>query len=295
MSILKKGLKAVKKVVKGAVKFVKKHWKAIVIVGLVVFTMGIATVGFAGFAGAMSAASAGGASGFGAFMSAVGSTMYAGVTAGLGTLGIGSGAAGSAAAAGGVEGVGLFGGHLAAALGSNSAQAGIAAQTAASAGAPSAGVTLAGLGAPASATTAPLMSGPAVGAVPAPGASLITPAVTGGPAAAPAASAGLFGGDLAKAALITTGGNAIAGWAAGKAAEEDDPLGYWGVDLTGKGGDVAPPVFQPPAAPNLYPSAAQAPQVMAPMPPVPGLMNVQPQSPYPVDQWGQPYAPGAGG
>jgi hypothetical protein len=41
-------------------------------------------------------------------------------------------------------------------------------------------------------------------------------------------------GDLAKAALITTGGSALSGFAQGKMLEEDDPKAFWGVDLRKK-------------------------------------------------------------
>ena len=76
MSFVKKAFKKVK-------NFVKKYWKVIVVAALVVFTAGIATVGFAAFAGA---------SGFSGFMGAMGSTMVAGVQ-GLGAaVGLGSGA-----------------------------------------------------------------------------------------------------------------------------------------------------------------------------------------------------------
>lgn len=72
----------VKKIVKKTVKFVKKHWKKILIAAAIVFTAGIATVGFAAFSGVSTV---------GGFFSAVGSTMVAGGAAIAGTVGIGSG------------------------------------------------------------------------------------------------------------------------------------------------------------------------------------------------------------
>lgn len=84
---------AIKKVVKGVAHFVKKYWKVIVIAAAIVFTCGIATVGLAGF----SAASAAAGGGFGGFMSAVGSTMVAGVASIGGSIGIGSGVTASTA------------------------------------------------------------------------------------------------------------------------------------------------------------------------------------------------------
>ena len=271
MSIIKKGIKAVGKVVKGVTKFVKKHWKVIAIVALSVFTMGIATVGFAGFSGAMAAAGGG----FGGFMSAVGSTMWAGVTALGGTLGLGSGASGAAAAAGNVTGAGLFSGHAAAALGSTSAKAGIAAQAAAKAGVTplmaNVGTALTGSAIPSASSLSPMIA-PASSVVPPMAAPVAASTVA--PAVAPTAARGLSG--LGQAALITTGGQMLAGWAAGKAAEEEDPRGFWGVDLTGKGGDVAPTITERPAPPTInYPNPnAMQMMVQAPLPP--GLMNAPP-------------------
>ena len=88
-------MSAVKKLVKGAVKFVKKNWKAIAVAAAVVFTAGIASVGVAGF---MTAASGGGITGA---LSAVGSTMAAGASAIGASLGITTAAAPAAGAAAG--------------------------------------------------------------------------------------------------------------------------------------------------------------------------------------------------
>lgn len=94
MSGVVKGIgKAVKGIVKGVAHFVKKYWKVIVIAAAIVFTAGIATVGVAGFSSAMAAAGGG----FGGFMSAVGSTMVAGVASIGGSLGIGQGVTASTA------------------------------------------------------------------------------------------------------------------------------------------------------------------------------------------------------
>lgn len=84
---------AVKGVVTGAVGFVKKYWKPILMAAAIVFTAGIATVGVAGFSSAMAA----GGGGFGGFMAAAGSTMTAGVASIGGSLGIGSGVTASTA------------------------------------------------------------------------------------------------------------------------------------------------------------------------------------------------------
>jgi hypothetical protein len=283
MSIIKKGIKAIGKVVKKVVSFVKDYWKEIVVVGLSVFTAGLATVGFAGFSGAMAAAGGG----FGGFMSAVGSTLYAGVGAIGATFGIGPGAQGTAAAWGGAEGASLFSGsHLAAALGSDTAAASIASQQAA--------LMPAGMHGPAAAL-AGAATGPqaAVGNV-ASGAASQT--LAGGAAAPPAAPAtaktGFFSGDLAKAALITTGGQMLSGYMQGKALEEDEPLAFWGVDLRS---DEAQGKEDVDEEDRMYaelipePGAAYTPpQVATPYGPDVEAMNVAPVGP--VQSYG-PYTP----
>jgi len=74
----------IKKTIKKTWKFVKKNWKMIVIAAAIVFTAGIATIGFAAFAAASGTV--------GGFFGAVGTTMWAGVAGIAGTMGIGSGA-----------------------------------------------------------------------------------------------------------------------------------------------------------------------------------------------------------
>jgi hypothetical protein len=144
-------MSAVKKLVKGVVHFVKKYWKVIVIVALVVFTAGIATVGLAGFSSAMAAAGGG----VGGFFSAVGSTMIAGVASIGGTFGIGSGVTASTAGgafatapavmgatASGAAGATLLNGAAAQALGfAPAAKAGAAAAKVAMANASASGMT----------------------------------------------------------------------------------------------------------------------------------------------------------
>ena len=111
MSFISKGLKKVW-------KFVKDNWVQIALAAAVVFTAGVATVGFGAFAAqgfgasaaAASATAAGATGGFTGFMSAVGSTMWAGVTGAAGSMGIGQGAAApafSAAAEAGMTHVGF--------------------------------------------------------------------------------------------------------------------------------------------------------------------------------------------
>jgi hypothetical protein len=87
----------VKKALKKVWSFIKEHWVEIVLVAAVVFTAGVATIGFSAFAGVSSV---------GGFFSAVGSTMWAGVAGVAGSMGIGQGAvvgAGGMTTAGGVS------------------------------------------------------------------------------------------------------------------------------------------------------------------------------------------------
>jgi len=91
MSFIKKALSKVW-------DFVKDHWVEIVMVAAVAFTAGVSTVGWSAFKAA--AAEQG-------FFSAVGSTMWAGVTATAGSMGIGGGASGSVAASAGATGYGV--------------------------------------------------------------------------------------------------------------------------------------------------------------------------------------------
>ena len=172
--------KAVKKVFKTAGKVVskvgsvaKKVWgnkwgRLAIIIGLSVFTAGLASGGFAAFGASMSAASAGGASGIGAFFSAVGTTMatgYGAITASVGGL-----FGGGAAAVPG--GAGVF---------SAASQAGALAGTA--------GTTLAGSTVAAGVTSSALTGG--VGSI------LGGSALAGGGAAA----AGAAGGGLASSII----------------------------------------------------------------------------------------------
>jgi len=266
MSLIKKGIKAVKKTIKSVTKFVKKHWKTIVVVAAVVFTAGVATLGAGAFMSQMAAAQ-----GFTGFMSTIGSTMYAGATAALGSLGIGGGAAGSAAAAANVTGyglgagMGLGGGYGLGAAGSAAAakaaalplsgisplmsSANALSPLASSAGLPSTGASLAVNPATGKAVGTMFQAGSAAAGA--------APAATG----LPAKAAGFFNNDLTKAALVNTGGQMLSGYAAAKASEEEDPKGYWGVDLSGKGQDVAygasQPMSQAPQAPQT--AGAQAP------------------------------------
>lgn len=226
MSGLVKGV--VKRAKKG-LKFIKKHWKKIVIAAAIVFTAGIATVGFAGF-GAASAAAGGGVGGF---LSAAGSTMAAGVASIGGTLGIGKGAA-----------LAKFGGTGYATLGTGAAaqSLGLAGSNAAMTAGRAAG--LAG----SSATTAG-QAGYGVlanSANAAPAAGWNGAAQLAGPAAAPAGATGGFFQNNA-GTLLQAGMGLVNGYMQGRAQDEQwertKPRGMWGVGLNGT--PNAQPSFSP--------------------------------------------------
>jgi hypothetical protein len=257
----------VKKAVKKVVGFVKKYWKEILIVAAIVFTAGVATVGFSYFGAAA------GQAGFGGFMSAVGSTMVQGVAAIGSAVGIGSGAVvggaglgGSTALAGTSVGFGAaagLGGGAGIGAGSAVAEANLAALATptapVAAGSGQAAFNYAAgtkIGATAQAVQAATPTVLASGALP------TTIATT-----APAATKGL---SLAGVGKLLSGVGAVAGpamkyYGDKKAAEADYPLASWGVPV-GRGdafyedpanympgAGAAPPVMPPPTQPPLAP------------------------------------------
>lgn len=129
MSFVKK---AVRKVFRGAKKFVKKYGKYVAAAAGLFFTSGLAAGGFSAFQGVGDV---------GSFFGAVGKTMAVGAQAMGGSLGIGQGVSGSLSASTGVaEGTTLGTGALAQSFGASAGTAGAqaagqaAAQTAAQSG-----------------------------------------------------------------------------------------------------------------------------------------------------------------
>lgn len=287
MSAVKKVVKgvvgAVKSVVSGAAKFVKKYWKPIVAAAAIVFTAGIATVGVAGFSSAMAA----GGGGFAGFMSAAGSTMVAGAASIGGSIGIGSGvtastAGGAFAAApvmsGVAAGTGLTLGTGAAAqgLGLAASTYGSAAGTAAGAASGAAGsagsfnaLTGAGTytGAGSTAANAGYLANAAqtgsLAGVPTATSTTLSGAAGAGATGAAGAAGATQGQGLLSTVLnsklggplIASGINAISGYSQSKQQQEladqewdrEKPLSYWGVGARGDtagGGAVSSP-FQP--------------------------------------------------
>lgn len=228
--------KSLKKIRKSVFKFVKKNWKAIVITALVVFTAGVATVGFAGMSAAFSSLTAAGASSFSAALQVAGSTLWAGATAIAGTLGIGPGAQGMVAAASGMQGATLGTGALAAKLGGNIAQvnmanAGINATGAGGSGmAASAGGTMA---MPTGAVSKGMAKGMETIAGNVAGQSGMAPTAANLGANAAKTSTSLLG-DTAKTALVTGGMGMAQGYIQGKMNGGNDPLAYFGVNMNGK-------------------------------------------------------------
>lgn len=251
MSFIKKGLKKIW-------NFVKKYWKEIVMVAAIVFTAGIATVGVAGFSAAMAA----GGGGVGGFFSAVGSTMWAGVTATAGSLGIGSGAAvgegtafaaaniaggashvglGAAMGAGGGYGLGAAGEAAAAAAQEAALAEGTSAAIAASESGAAVGVEGTGIGTGAAPETANMAA--ELGTAEA---TKVTAEGTRNMALELGAKTGAGAGEgmtMGKAMLystaLQTGGSMLQGYAQGKAMEEQMlagvPEAYWGVATAKKG------------------------------------------------------------
>ena len=146
-------MSAIKKAVKSVGRFVRRHWKKLVVAAAVVFTAGVATVGLTGSGGFLSVAGTKGV------LAAAGGALKAGVAAIGGTLGIGSGV--TATTAGGMwAGSSAVGGALASGASGATLLNGAAAQALgigkAAAAAKSAGSALSTAG---TSTAAPLGSG----------------------------------------------------------------------------------------------------------------------------------------
>lgn len=247
-------MSALKKAVKGVVKFVKKYWKVIVIAAAVIFTAGIATVGVAGFSSAMAAAGGG----FAGFMSAVGSTMVAGVVSIGGTFGIGSGVTASTAGgafaaapavvgatASGAAGATLLNGAAAQYLGfAKAAKAGAAAFKAGAAGAKAAGATAAG--AQATGTAAAKAAAAAVKA-----------GATSAQAAAAGAQAATMGGTTPLAGASTTGASAALGTPAGGVTATEAATGMHLPTVTAGGYSAGQPLVA-----STYGSATAVPSAL---------------------------------
>jgi hypothetical protein len=233
-------MSGIKKAVKSVGRFVKKHWKKIVIAAAVVFTAGLATVGTAGFSSAMSS---------GGFLSAAGKTMVAGVQAIGGTMGIGNGA--NLAAFGGKGTATLLNGAAAQSVGiagTNAAQtAGNIAKQKAASNAAAAGISTATQAGKSTATkvigSAPKASGVTAAGTNAAGGGGTAALVGGGagaaPSAAPAASS--FWSSPAAGALLQGGASAAMALLAQKQEEdsEETPLAYFGREARDGGGGLS--------------------------------------------------------
>jgi hypothetical protein len=217
---------AIKKAVKKATRFVRKHWRKIAVAAAVVFTSGLATVGTAGFA------AAGGGSGFGATLGAIGKTMVAGVQAIGGSLGIGQGAS-----------LGGFGGSGYATLGTGAAaqSLGLAGSNAAM----TAGrVAQMGATAPGQAGYGVLMNSANPAAAATTGGAQIAGGMggslgvgVGSGAGGAATGGGGFFSNPNSGMLLQAGMGLVNGYMQGRAQDEDwertKPRGYWGVGLNG--------------------------------------------------------------
>jgi len=222
MSFIKKALKKIW-------EFVKEYWVEIVMVAAIVFTAGIATVGWAAFAEVMAAEG---------LMSAVGSTMWAGVTATAGSMSIGSGASGAAATAGGVQGMGL---GAAAGWGGSGLGLGV---TGGEYAANAAALGVAPSSAAINTANAGIAQGLTAAEAEAAGAKVGAGVIKGAAAEEAAVAAGGAGMSTGKAMLLQTGltaaGAVASGYAEGKAIEErlaqNIPKAAWGVPTEERGG-----------------------------------------------------------
>lgn len=215
-------MSAIKKAVKGVGKFVKRHWKKIAIAAAVVFTAGAATMGIAGMKAAFAAKG---------LMGTLGTVMKTGVGAIGKVVGIGKGAAGAstqvASAGAKVASTGLSATKAGATASKLAAGLSKGIGTAKAVGGANAAAALAAKGAAQAAVPFAGMAGAATKA--------ITPTLmsTAGAAAPAAAKAGFWSG-LGGQALITGGIGAAQALLAGQNEDEDDPKGFYGVDMQGK-------------------------------------------------------------
>ena len=203
MSFVKKAFKKIK-------DFVKKYWVIIVIAAAVVFTAGVAAIGFSAFAGG----------GFTGFMGAMGSTMVAGAQAIVGLVGIGSGATV------GTAGSGIGSGVLAGTKVGFGAAAGLGGG--------------AGIGAGAAGAAATLANASVAGQAAITGAGVVTTGLGAAPVSTTVAAGGGAGSGLSLAGVgkMLSGVGAVVGPAmtyyGNKAAAEaanQPPLASWGVPI----------------------------------------------------------------
>ena len=269
MSFLKKAARKI-------VDFIKEYWVEIAVVALVVFTAGVATIG--GWGAFTTVANTQG------FMSAIGSTMWAGVTGTAGSMGIGTGAKGAAAAqmsvSGGGLGAGLGWGTAGKGLGITAAEysANVAAQGGVSALSQQAGDIAyksaiekgasreAALAAQSEATNAAATQIGGAPAAPVHGWSATAKQELGKQAlkegAPTVAGEGMSTGEaLMWSSAISTGANAAQGMMQGKMYEDAQPKASWLVDLTGKNPYTGPLPGSPSTLPGVQagPAALQAP------------------------------------
>lgn len=247
-------MSAVKKAVKGIGKFVKKHWKKIVVAAAVVFTAGAAAGGLGAVKGAF--ASKG-------LLGGIGSTMKAGIGA-IGKVATGQGlgaakASAQAALGGGSASVASAAG----AAGKVAATTSKAATTAATTGKAATTAATTGKAATTAATTTGKVAAAAPAKVVAPAAKAATaaaPVASGAGAIAPAAAgtagvaaptaAGGFMNSLGGQMLIGAGINAATALLGGQQQDEQQPLAYWGRNARDNSGGVGPSEIAFDAQPN---------------------------------------------
>lgn len=217
-------MSAIKKAVKKIGKFVKKHWRKIVVAAAVVFTAGVAAGGLAAMKTAFATKG---------ILGGIGATMKAGAAA-IGRAIIPGGGGFSSAASGAATkamGTAASTGIKAASTAAGKLASGTVAKAVTAGAIKGAGVTAAGTAA-ASAAPAAINTGLMKGI--APQASLGSAGTGGGVAnAAATAAKPSFWNSMGGQALIQGGLSAASQYLAASAQEEQEPQGYWGVDLQG--------------------------------------------------------------
>lgn len=219
-------MSAIKKAVKKIGKFVKKHWKKIVVAAAVVFTAGMASGGLAAMKASFAAKG---------LIGGIGATMKAGALAiGKAIVPGGGGFFSSGAASVGTKALGTAAstGIKAASTAAGKLASGTVAKAVTAGAIKGAGVTAAGTAA-ASAAPAAINTGLMKGIAPQASIGSGGAASSGVANAAATAAKPSFWSGMGGQALIQGGLSAASQYLAASAQEEQEPQGYWGVDLQG--------------------------------------------------------------
>lgn len=240
-------MSAVRRAVRSVGRFIKKNWKKIVIAAAVVFTAGVAAAGLAAMKGAF--ATKGVLGGIGATMKAgaaaigkvvTGQGFAAARTGAQAALGVSNTAAATAAGLGNTAGIGagLQGGTAAATNAAATAATNTAATQALSLGSAAVQPTAAGISLAGGSTAA---GAAGAGAANAAGNAVTQGLVQQGTQQAVRRGAiSTFMQSPAGAALVQGGIGALSASMQSRAAQEEQPLAYWGRDARSGTGGLSP-------------------------------------------------------